>query len=78
MPPHFDQILEKLNGSIQSYCPKSVIFGYFAHFEAIFVHFVNLSEVTTSCKISDNFNGWPWRKIRTNGRTGLETIDPLR
>ena len=29
----------------------------------------NLSEVTTSCKISDNFNGWPRRKIQTNGQT---------
>ena len=38
--------------------------------------FFNLSEVTTSCQITDNFNGWPRRKIWTNGRTGLKTSPP--
>ena len=32
MSPHFDQISEKLNGRIQSYCSKSVIFGHFGGF----------------------------------------------
>ena len=85
MPPHFDQILEKLNGQIQSYCPKSVIFCYFCPFWGFFTPFdplgpqrdffknprmslFNLSKVTNSCKISDNFNGWLRRKIRTNER----------
>ena len=36
--PHFDQISEKLNGEIQSYCLKSVIFailGLFDPFEPL-------------------------------------------
>ena len=30
----------------------------------------NLTEVTTSCKISEKLNGWSRRKMRTNGWTG--------
>ena len=38
----------------------------------------NLSKVTTSCKISDNFIGWSRLKTWTDGQTGLKTIALFR
>ena len=89
--PHFDQVSEELNEWIQFYCPKSVIFAILGLFWPLLspwspynifvnqrVSLFNLSKITTSCKMSDNFNGWPQRKIRTNRQTGLKTIVPLR